>query len=92
MPLSTYGLSASVLQACATDLAKVVQKYNPRLSGELKLELHSKSEKGQHEISVHALTHDGQEHSLVRVILKGNQPTERDLNLRLKILGTVETH
>jgi len=92
MPLPTYGLSASVLQACATDLAKVVQKYNPRLNGELKLELHSKSEKNQHEISVHALTHDGQEHSLVRVILKGNQPTERDLNLRLNIPDAGEIH
>ena len=92
MSLPTHGLSASVLQACATDLAKVVQKYNPRLNGELKLELHAKSEKGQHEISVHALTQDGQEHSLVRVILKGGPPTERDLSLRFNIPDTSGIH
>lgn len=91
MSLPTHGLSASVLQACATDLAKVVQKHSPQLNGELKLELHSTSEPGQHEIRVCAITSDGKEHSLVRVILKGSPSTERDLNFRFDIRHAAES-
>lgn len=90
MSLPTYGLSASVLQACATDLAAVVQKYNPQLQGELKLELLSRSEPGQHEISVQALTSDGKEHSLVRIILKGTSK-ERDLNFKFDLHNPAAT-
>lgn len=95
MSKSAHGLSASLLQACATDLAKVVQKYNPQLNGELKLELHSSSKQGQHEISVQVLTHDGQQHSLVRVILKGTPSAEHDLNFRVgipKVVATESAH
>jgi hypothetical protein len=95
MSLPTHGLSASLLQACATDLAKVVQKYNPQLQGDLTLELHSSSERGQHEISVQAVTKNGQYHDLVRVILKGTPSDERDLNFRVglpKVTATEPTH
>ena len=58
---------------------------------QVKLELHSTSESGQHEIRVCAITRDGKEHSLVRVILKGSPSMERDLNFRFDIRHAAES-
>ncbi|WP_298610711.1 hypothetical protein [uncultured Thiothrix sp.] len=78
-----YGLTPQTMQACAKDLAVIAQKYNATLGKNLKLEMSNSSKPGYSEVNVTAITDDGKKHSLVRIVLKRDEPTKHDLGLTM---------
>lgn len=80
-----HGLNPQAMQACAEELAAIAQKYNSTLGTNLKLEMTNTLNQGCPEVNVSAITQDGKRHSLVRMILKRDEPTKQDLGLKMQL-------